>query len=468
MRRWRKACVYILLLLACAMLFPVGFVYWQRRQAFDELQAVLAETDRTDPGWRLEDLEAARRVVPDERNGALVVLAAHHKLPADWSSDVADELHNAPPPLKLADAVAKQVRSEHQVVRETVNVARRLIDHPDGRFAITYAGDGMTTNIEHVQITRTIMTVLTLDVLASLEVGQVETAFHSARAILNAGRALGDEPTAITPLVRMAIQKQAVACLERVLAHGELNDTELKSAQEAVRAEAGERLLVVGMRGDRAARHRCFCWLAEEAPSISTAVAALGLRQPERDPTWRDRLDDIFLLKGIYRSHAWALKFDNDVVAATLHSETALLARAEELLDNRSHELAVAAVKDRDMRFAHVFGTAVTKYVEAEQRADTLLDCAQVAIAAERFRLKHRRWPTSLRELTAEKWLPAVPSDRFNGRPLSMRRATNGLVIFSTGKDNQYAGDALDRFEEFDPMRQRIEFRLWDPLDRQR
>jgi hypothetical protein len=89
MRRWRKACCYFLLLLACAILFPVGFVYWQRRQAFIELQTVLAEVDRTDPGWRLEGLEAARRVVPDERNGALVVLTAHRMRPDSPASGAA-------------------------------------------------------------------------------------------------------------------------------------------------------------------------------------------------------------------------------------------------------------------------------------------------------------------------------------------------------------------------------------------
>ncbi len=40
-----------------------------------ELQDAIAEADRLDPGWRFEDLEARRKVIPDEANAALPVLA---------------------------------------------------------------------------------------------------------------------------------------------------------------------------------------------------------------------------------------------------------------------------------------------------------------------------------------------------------------------------------------------------------
>jgi hypothetical protein len=467
MRHWRKACCFAVLLLGCAVLFPVAFVYWERRQAFNELQAVLAEIDRTDPGWRLEDLEAARRVVPDDHNSALIVLEAHRKLPAEWYSEAVDELAKTPPPSNLPDTVLKQVRGELQTVQQAAVAARKLIDYPEGRFAIAYSPDAITTNIEHVQITRTIMTILNLDVHASLADDQIGTAFRSVLAMLNAGRAVGDEPIMMTQLVRMQVQLQSVWCMERVLGHGELGETELKAAQEAMDVEASQRLFLIGMRGSRAAGHRLFWWLADEAPSISTAVDTLGLQRPERSPTWRDRFDDFFFTRAVYRSHAWVIQFDSDVINAALEGELEFLRRSEGF-DERRKETAVAALQDRDLRFAILFSGGAFKLAEAEQRADTLLDCARVAMATERFRLKHRRWPTSTEELTAEKLLGAVPNDRFNGRPLRMRRTDNGLVIFSAGNDGQYAGDALDRLEDFDPNQLRMEFRLWDPLDRGR
>ncbi len=35
----------------------------------DELLSVVAELDRTDPGWRLEEIEARRKTIPDDQNG---------------------------------------------------------------------------------------------------------------------------------------------------------------------------------------------------------------------------------------------------------------------------------------------------------------------------------------------------------------------------------------------------------------
>ena len=46
------------------------------------LRKALAETDRLFPGWRLDELEAARSECPDAENAALRVSAAAHVLPA--------------------------------------------------------------------------------------------------------------------------------------------------------------------------------------------------------------------------------------------------------------------------------------------------------------------------------------------------------------------------------------------------
>ena len=54
----------------------VGFLvqhYWSIQLAQKELDEVVAQLDRDDPGWRLEDIEAKRKVIPDAENGALVV-----------------------------------------------------------------------------------------------------------------------------------------------------------------------------------------------------------------------------------------------------------------------------------------------------------------------------------------------------------------------------------------------------------
>src|SRR5262245_20577398 len=47
-------------------------------------EAAVAEADRNDPNWRLDDLLANRPPIPDAENGALVVITAKKLLPNQW------------------------------------------------------------------------------------------------------------------------------------------------------------------------------------------------------------------------------------------------------------------------------------------------------------------------------------------------------------------------------------------------
>src|SRR2546429_1285580 len=49
-------------------------------------QAAVAEADRSDPNWRLVDLENERALVPAEENSALQVLKACALIPRPWPS----------------------------------------------------------------------------------------------------------------------------------------------------------------------------------------------------------------------------------------------------------------------------------------------------------------------------------------------------------------------------------------------
>src|SRR5262249_55476685 len=83
-RAWKRVffwCGSVLLLLLGGGLL----VYFKARQTADnELEKAIAEVDRQDPGWRLEELEAKRKVIPPNQNGALHVLAAGKRIPENW------------------------------------------------------------------------------------------------------------------------------------------------------------------------------------------------------------------------------------------------------------------------------------------------------------------------------------------------------------------------------------------------
>src|SRR5207249_4501194 len=64
------------------------------------------------------------------------------------------------------------------------------------------------------------------------------------------------------------------------------------------------------------------------------------------------------------------------------------------------------------------------------------LDCAVVALATERYRHDHRRWPEDL-GLLLPGYLSEIPLDPFSGDPLRYRQLTDRVEIFSLGPDHK-------------------------------
>jgi len=107
----------------------------------------------------------------------------------------------------------------------------------------------------------------------------------------------------------------------------------------------------------------------------------------------------------------------------------------------------------------------IGKVAMREQQTLAHLACGAAGLAAERFRLANARWPNSLEEIAEAGFLKQVPTDLYDARPLRLRRAADGLVIYSVGPDRNYDGRALDDSRGLSrPVR--IEFRLWDPSRR--
>jgi hypothetical protein len=159
----------------------------------------------------------------------------------------------------------------------------------------------------------------------------------------------------------------------------------------------------------------------------------------------------------VVRSHAWMLRHHAHIIAAAQApgiDKHDVIARIDAAVD--------ADTSDRTLVLAKLLAPASARIAELERRRDTHLCCAVAALAVERFRLQHGQWPRSLPELVERKLLDAVPLDLYDGQPLCFRRARDGVVIWSVGKDKNYQGDALDNLADFDPARERVEVRLWD------
>ena len=76
----------------------------------------------------------------------------------------------------------------------------------------------------------------------------------------------------------------------------------------------------------------------------------------------------------------------------------------------------------------------LVNYAEIAARWDAIRQAAQLGLAAEQYRFRYDKLPAQLDDLAPE-FIPAVPLDPFDGKPMRMKRTEHGLIIYSIGPD---------------------------------
>ena len=438
------AVVFVLLAIAGA------FVFTGHEIAVNRVAEATAEQDALYSGWRLEDLEAARAPVADDDNGILVVLAAVKLLPQDRpnaSLDFFDSDAEQTPNEQLAFFQRLRLRVELESLNPARAEARKLATRSTGRYAIVYQRNPLGTLIPHVQEARKVTRLLMLDALLQMEDGDLAAASVSCRAALNAGRSVGDEPSSISQLVRIACVRNACKAVEHLLAQGELDDANLAALQQIIEDEAKFPGLQIAYRGDRA----MMCRLLQAMADGDIALDAGSNRQP----TWSERCCTVIDRDGLRVQLARGFPIWNKLVEV---GETLPHLRAKPLQE--LHALIAAHPRD----FAALTAAPLERLETAFTRTDSYLNCLAAALAAERYRQFDRAWPPTLAAL-APPFLATAPLDVFDAQPLRYASLKDGVVIYSLCPDAK--GQVYDP-DEPSPPGEGIAVRLWDVTQRKK
>jgi hypothetical protein len=426
-RRWRL----LLALAGTVAVLVVGVVAldgYRYSAARAEVADAVAETDRLDPGWRFEDLEAQRRLPPAETNAALQLLKVQSLLPRNWGYDpdedpawVADVLRELPPERQVDERQARRLREDLQGQAPSLEQARKLADMPEGRYPVAWAADVLSTPCPWSDATLSTPPLLQLDALLRSEDGDPDAALTSARALLNVGRSLGDEPFFRGPLDRSVCRRDASLAVERTLAQGQPSERALAAVQESFAREEAVPLLLPYFRGDRALMHVFLTRVDAGQRRLSeiSCVPTRGLGAHVE--TWLGRTEAL-------HQHARFLHGMNRAV------EIAKLPLEQQYPLYREWRRRKGDVEN--------VGGALTLGGWREDilfRDHALLRCALAAVAAERYRREHGDWPQAVADLVPG-YLPAVPLDPFDGQPLRYRRTDSGAVIYSVGEDGRDDG----------------------------
>ncbi|MDG3004498.1 hypothetical protein [Paludisphaera mucosa] len=430
------------LLALTAVLVVGGVIVYAFRLSGFRLQAAVDEAARLDPAWRLDELLAARDLVPDAENAALVVADAASRLPKPWppssprapastaaeagpaadSLDVGTAFERASAiedSRRLDDEAAGSLRAELAERREPLEIARKVVGYARGRHEVALGPALIDTNLEETQDARRVARMLQADAMLAAHDGRLDDAIEACRAQLGVARSIGDEPFIVSQLVRLGIDVAAARTARRVLALGEPSAGALAAFQRDLLAEREQPLARYALRGERAIHFELLDRLAQNRTPggpVSGGSAPFGLNGAG------------FLAFG---GRALLLEWMNEL---------------RTIADRPTPEWP-AALKAWRARIAEVEGSRIARlraifplllvpgtesFLPSLLRSRAELGAVAILLAAERNRRATGAWPASVAEIPGE-ILPGPPVDPYTGGPYRLIRTERMLRVYSIG-----------------------------------
>ncbi len=455
------------LLIASVVLFGVfvvalfgGRAYF-RSTGVRGLEAEKARLDAVDPGWRWDDIATARdkTAPPDAENSAVIVREVRALMPDEWKEWVArpdQPKDEKPAPLNRLIPLADLTRDQHlmdatQSARDRGQVLR---NYPRGYHMVTVGDLPFLESLAETQDARHVAHLMKVDALLATQRGDPVRAVRAARAILNVGRSIGDEPTLVSSLVRFACGLIAAESTIRVLALTNAKDAlpELILLQAELLAEASEPILRNGLRGERAIMSRFYDGV------ISGRISADQMaRMADMQPSAEHRIVRYFLNAFLPEDQRRYLAILSEVI------ESSKKPYAEQVTTIKRIEEELRA--NRDIRYTwHVLmQLPMIKGTEASHRHRAVLLATVTLIACERFRLARGKWPGSLAEIPKD-ILPAIPTDPFTGASLLFSRLPDGIAVYSLPPKDM---PGLDQNRLTNPLGgAELGYPLYDPAQR--
>jgi hypothetical protein len=167
----------------------------------------------------------------------------------------------------------------------------------------------------------------------------------------------------------------------------------------------------------------------EMMQSGSARSAALGRLLSPLAAAWR-----VFALPGELAAYRSRLQEVQQLSLQPYHQTAQQWKDMESRLETKPGGIMVSLLLPALSRCA-----ASTAGVEARRHL------ANLAVAAERYRLKEGSYPQSAQALVPT-YIPALPVDPFDGKPIRVLQTEGGLVLYSIGPDlKDDGGAALDR-----------------------
>jgi hypothetical protein len=402
---------FLVLLVAVVVLEAGG------RQAY---KRALQEARAIGGPMTMEEIEAALKPWPKDRNGALVLSSLTGQIIPSGNTQaekLVPMLGEADlPPLgeKWSEQTDRAVREHLAQLTDDLKTIDKLADCEGGRFAVKHAPNPYATILPSLSVVRTSCRLKSLQVTHEAMNGNTHTLVKDMDVLFKHGRLLADDPFLISGLVHVATDALALSTLERVLAQTSVDAERLRQIERMVGTVEEEDRLYWGVRGERAMLIGGAEWLF--ATGARDLAGAFVLPVPASTPGLR----------------GWLM----GDLAEGIHLE-GMLVRAK----TPKERIAAAVEMERAVqslpryRFAtRALIPALSRAFELDLRTTATVRAARMALAAERYRLDKGRFPDKLDDLVPG-YLEAVPVDPFDDKPMRYRIDRDAVIIYSVGDD---------------------------------
>lgn len=442
-RPWRWAVGVLVFLILVVFTVAFGTGVYARRIVDRRLAAALVAADRDDPNWRLDDLMAARDVVPDAENSAIVVARVVDMMPKNWpGAPITNPGVPNPPPnevtlafdeigatainVRLNDEASAILRDDLRRIDDAVQLARTVANYSRGWHELDLQPALIDTLLKETQAARGVARLLSADAAIRAHDGDIDGALDSCRAILGVGRSIGDEPFLISGLVRIAIGGVALNATRRVLGQGEPSDAALAKLQALVLDELSQPLLLQGIKAERATMDEIIRRIADSELPVSSLSGnpTPGERFPRMSP-WGKVLFD--------NQRAVGLEWMHELVAIARQPafKQPPLVKAWEAEMARVQRTRLGPFVATIPLLMMPATKAVT---QAHARYQCELGAMAIVLASERHRRKTGRWPESITAIDRA-ILAQTPVDPFSGQPFLLERRDGEFLVHSIGPD---------------------------------
>ncbi len=432
-----------------------GSLLWRRRKWI--VSIVLLALLGAFVGWNLVQVRIDPRLEAIRKRGyptTLTELNAWYKVPPSEDTapvyldafklplfDMSSQPGRPSTDLELLPARGANLREDEQAQLEalfaTNQAAMELLHSVQPGLRCRYPIDltqGFSTLLPHIAKVRRGVLALGAEALLRSTQGKPAQAVESLQAAGRLADSLTLEPLLISQLVRMASWGLLLKRMERVVNATRLSEQELALLQRTVSAAEqpdtlargwiGEQAVGVAFFTDRSAQYQVFgsgmgggmgVNSRSAARAMITAMQVTGMFGQDRSVYMRIVSNALAAAQMPYPARVEAARW------------------TEKLSTNIATKFCI---------FSRVLMPSIASPFLTDADHATRVRTATTALAIERFRLAHTNaLPGSLQDLVPV-FLPEVPTDPYDGKPLRFKRLNSGFVVYGLGRDGKDDGGA--------------------------